>query len=110
MPDTGKSVADETFQVVEPQMRIGYPQTLVFPICKHYVATEHSWAKLPAKVRRGHPLYGSGAEQVRIKLEDGLRKFKTEQAFEGVVHNLQRRWRDRVGLDARGAVALHKLK
>ena len=35
-----------------------------------------------------------GSEQVRIELEDGLRKFETKKPFEGVVHNLQRRWRE----------------
>ena len=31
---------------------------------------------------------------MRIELEDGLRKFETSKPFEGVVHNLQRRWRE----------------
>ena len=53
----------------------------------------HAVGKLPEKVREVI-LYGSGSEPVRIELEDGLRKFETNKPFEGVVHNLQRRWRE----------------
>jgi excinuclease ABC subunit A len=51
------------------------------------------WRELPQKVR-DVILYGSGEERVRIELEDGLRRFESNKPFEGVVNNLQRRWRE----------------
>ena len=83
-----------------------YPQTLA-SICKHFgVSTHVAWRELPAKVRQVI-LFGSGDEPIPIELEDGLRSYKTTKPFEGVVNNLQRRWRETdSALDARGAVAL----
>ena len=109
VPDPDKSVAKGAVEPWSSTTMNWYPQTLI-SICKHYGASPDTpWRKLPAKVREVI-LYGSGAEQVRIELEDGLRKFETKKPFEGVVNNLQRRWREtEVGLDARGAVALHEL-
>ena len=93
VPDTAKSVAKGAVEPWSSTTMNWYPQTLV-SICKHYGASPDTpWARLPAKVR-DVILYGSGSEQVRIELEDGLRKFETRKPFEGVVHNLQRRWRE----------------
>jgi excinuclease ABC subunit A len=70
-----------------------YPQALN-SVCRHYGADPDTpWKRLPAKVREVI-LFGSGTEPVRIELEDGLRRFETRKPFEGVVHNLQRRWRE----------------
>ena len=93
VPDTAKSVAKGAVEPWSSTTMNWYPQTLI-SICKHYGASPDTpWAKLPEKVREVI-LYGSGSEQVRIELEDGLRRFETKKPFEGVVHNLQRRWRE----------------
>ena len=42
---------------------------------------------------RGHPVR-LGQRAGSNQLEDGLRRFETKKPFEGVVHNLQRRWRE----------------
>ncbi len=51
------------------------------------------WAKLPKKVR-DVLLFGSGDEEVVFTYEDGLRTYRTEKAFEGVIGNIERRWRE----------------
>ena len=70
-----------------------YRQTLE-SLAKHYgFAMTTPWAKLPAKVRKAI-LYGSGGEPVTMVYDDGLRSYQTEKAFEGVVPNMERRWRE----------------
>jgi excinuclease ABC subunit A len=70
-----------------------YDQTLR-SLAKHYgfnLATP--WAELPKKIR-DIILYGSGTEAVTLEYDDGLRTYKTKKAFEGVVPNMQRRFRE----------------
>ena len=93
VPDPDKSVAKGAVEPWSSTTMNWYPQTLV-SICKHY------------RRQPGHALGGAAgrcarssctapaSEQVRIELEDGLRNFETNKPFEGVVHNLQRRWRE----------------
>jgi excinuclease ABC subunit A len=39
-------------------------------------------------------LYGSGEESVRFSYEDGLRAYEVNKPFEGVIRNLERRYRE----------------
>ena len=39
-------------------------------------------------------LYGSGEEQIQFGFDDGLRAYETRKTFEGVVTNLERRWKE----------------
>jgi excinuclease ABC subunit A len=39
-------------------------------------------------------LYGTGEVSVRFQYDDGLRKYEVTKPFEGVVHNLERRFRE----------------
>jgi excinuclease ABC subunit A len=39
-------------------------------------------------------LYGSGAEKVRFVYDDNARKYEVNKTFEGVLPNLERRWRE----------------
>ena len=70
-----------------------YEQTLQ-ALAKHYkVSMETPWAKLPKHVQLAI-LYGSGDEEITFVYEDGVRKFKTQKAFEGVIGNIERRWNE----------------
>ncbi len=51
------------------------------------------WKKLPAKVRDA-VLNGTGDDEITIKFSDDVRKYETRKPFEGVLNNLQRRWRE----------------
>ena len=70
-----------------------YKQTLT-SLCKHYdVSMRTPWKDLPAPARKGI-LQGSGDEDVTMEYDDGLRRYKTKKPFEGVVPNLDRRWKE----------------
>ncbi|NDF11330.1 MAG: excinuclease ABC subunit UvrA [Proteobacteria bacterium] len=51
------------------------------------------WKDLP-KEAKDILLYGSGEEIVKMKYDDGFRVFTTNKPFEGIIRNLERRWRE----------------
>ena len=51
------------------------------------------WSKLPAKVRE-IILYGSGTTDVTMRYHDGKRAYEITKPFEGVIPNMERRWRE----------------
>jgi excinuclease ABC subunit A len=70
-----------------------YTQTLE-ALAKHFRFTlDTKWKDLPAKAREAI-LYGTGETPVRFVYDDGLRSYETKKPFEGVVVNLERRWRE----------------
>ena len=70
-----------------------YAQTLE-SLARHYkVSTAKPWKDLPEDVRQAI-LYGSGGKPVTMRYDDGLRSYETNKAFEGIVNNLERRWRE----------------
>ncbi|MDJ1157118.1 excinuclease ABC subunit UvrA [Chelatococcus sp. SYSU_G07232] len=70
-----------------------YGQTLE-ALGRHYgFAVTSRWADLPEKARQVI-LYGTGDEAVRFAYDDGLRSYEVKKPFEGVVNNLQRRWKE----------------
>ncbi|MGM0562409.1 MAG: excinuclease ABC subunit UvrA [Pseudomonadota bacterium] len=70
-----------------------YQQTLE-SLARHLnVAVTAPWHELPEDARTAI-LFGTGKEPVRMKYDDGLRSYETNKPFEGVVPNLERRWRE----------------
>ncbi|HEX2257947.1 MAG TPA: excinuclease ABC subunit UvrA, partial [Afifellaceae bacterium] len=70
-----------------------YLQTLE-SLGRHYgFSVADHWAELPPEVQ-DKILYGTGGEEVTFAYDDGLRAYKTTKAFEGVIPNLERRWRE----------------
>ena len=70
-----------------------YRQTLEC-IAEHYGARMTApWSDLPAKVRQTI-VHGSGKERITFTYDDGIRQYSTTKPFEGVVPNLDRRWRE----------------
>jgi excinuclease ABC subunit A len=70
-----------------------YTQTLE-ALAKHYkFSLDVPWKDIPAKVRDAI-LYGSGETAIRFVYDDGLRSYETKKSFEGVVRNLERRFRE----------------
>jgi excinuclease ABC subunit A len=70
-----------------------YEQTLE-GICKHFkVGMKTPFGELPKNVIEAI-LFGSGEEVIPIKYDDGLRSYTVKKTFEGVVNNLERRWRE----------------
>ena len=51
------------------------------------------WSDLSDEARNAI-LHGTGSRQVTFAYDDGLRSYKTTKTFEGVIPNLQRRWKE----------------
>ena len=70
-----------------------YMQTLE-SIAKHFkVKMSVPWRDLPKKVR-DTILQGSGGESIAMRYDDGIRQYQTTKPFEGVIPNLDRRWKE----------------
>ena len=70
-----------------------YGQTLE-ALAKHYrFSTSARWRELPEATKRAI-LYGSGEEKVRMAYDDGLRAYEINKPFEGVIRNLERRFKE----------------
>src|SRR5499426_4107463 len=70
-----------------------YEQTLE-ALARHFkISMTTPWEKLPKKVQEAI-LFGTGEEEVEFVYEDGVRKYKNAKPFEGVVHNIERRFRE----------------
>jgi excinuclease ABC subunit A len=70
-----------------------YTQTLQ-ALARHYgFSMDDPWWKLP-EAARGVVLYGSGSEKIQFVYDDNARKYEVNKTFEGVLPNLERRWRE----------------
>jgi len=70
-----------------------YTQTLT-ALGKHYKFTlDTKWKDLPKKTQDAL-LYGSGETDIRFSYDDGVRAYDTKRPFEGVITNLERRFRE----------------
>ncbi len=95
VPDASLSLKDGA---VYPWAKTGatspyYEQTLD-SLARHYkVSMKTPWEKLPKHVQLAI-LYGSGDEDVAFTYWDGTRNYTTEKPFEGVIGNIERRWKE----------------
>jgi excinuclease ABC subunit A len=70
-----------------------YAQTLD-SLARHFkFSVTTPWRELSEKIRKAI-LWGSGEDAVTFRYDDGIRKYETTKPFEGVVPNLERRWRE----------------
>lgn len=70
-----------------------YTQTLE-SLAEHFgFSMNDPWHDLDAEAQNSI-LYGSNKEPIRFTYDDGTRSFKTTKPFEGVVGNLERRYRE----------------
>ena len=70
-----------------------YVQTLS-ALGKHYKFTlDTKWKDLPKKTQDAI-LYGSSETEIRFSYDDGMRAYETKRPFEGVITNLERRYKE----------------
>ena len=70
-----------------------YLQTLE-GLSQHYkFRLDRPWSEIPEKARQVI-LHGSGGEDVRLSYDDGMRAYEVRKPFEGVITNLQRRYKE----------------
>jgi excinuclease ABC subunit A len=70
-----------------------YGQTLE-ALAKHFgFSMTKPWSELPESARNAI-LFGTGTEAVRMAYHDGLRAYEVRKPFEGVITNMERRWKE----------------
>jgi excinuclease ABC subunit A len=63
-------------------------------MARHYGFDKRAaWKDLPEQVRQVF-LYGSGEEQIRFRFDEGGRVYEVTRPFEGVIPNMERRYRE----------------
>lgn len=93
VPDTTKSLWQGAIAPWSTTSSPYYKQTLE-AIARHYNASlKTPWRELSEDVRNC-VLHGSGEEKIEFRYDDGLRSYKTTKPFEGVVPNMERRYRE----------------
>jgi excinuclease ABC subunit A len=71
-----------------------YYQQTIEALCRHYrQPTTKPWKSLPQSFR-DVVLYGSGENEITFTYDDGVRHYSTTKPFEGVITNIERRWRE----------------
>jgi excinuclease ABC subunit A len=70
-----------------------YLQTLE-ALGRHYkFSLNDAWEDLPKKVK-DIIFYGSGEDEIKFIYDDGLRRYETKKSFEGVIPNMDRRFKE----------------
>jgi len=93
VPDDTLSLRDNAIAPWGKTSSPYYLQTLE-ALARHYkFSTDTAWRKLPEKVQ-SVILHGTGADEITFTYDDGLRSYKTTKTFEGVIPNLERRWKE----------------
>ena len=71
-----------------------YFRQTVEAIAEHYGFDQHTpWSKLP-KTAQQIMLHGSGNEEIKFRYDEGGRVYEVSRAFEGVIPNMERRYRE----------------
>jgi excinuclease ABC subunit A len=93
VPDERLSLADGVIAPWRGAQSPYYDQTLQ-SLARHYkVTTRTPWEALPKRVHEAI-LHGTGDESVAFTYKDGVRAYTVTKPFEGVLHNLQRRFQE----------------
>ncbi|MFT3724771.1 MAG: excinuclease ABC subunit UvrA [Hyphomonadaceae bacterium] len=93
VPETDKSLSEGA---IAPWGKSASPlqeQTIKSLAKKYKFSVDVAWNKLPEKVR-DIILNGTGEEEVDFVFDDGMRRYEVTKPFEGVVGNLERRFRE----------------
>ncbi|HVC63678.1 MAG TPA: excinuclease ABC subunit UvrA [Acetobacteraceae bacterium] len=93
VPDERLALADGAVAPWTGAQSPYYDQTLQ-SLAKHFkVTTKTPWQDLPQRVRDAI-LNGTGEEPVAFTYKDSVRAYTVTKPFEGVLHNLQRRFQE----------------
>lgn len=94
VPDSSKSIEDGAFQAWAGGTSTYYPQFLK-SVCQHYKIPEDVPVSELSQDQMDKLLYGTGNQKVHFKYENdfGQRK-EAFVTFEGIIPNLERRYRD----------------
>jgi excinuclease ABC subunit A len=92
------AVEDETLSLRQGAITIWqgvqerFYQQVLSAMAAHYnFSLDEPFVKLPPEIKQ-KIFYGTGDEEVEIKIEDGLKTVKVKKNFEGVINNLKKRY------------------
>ncbi|MBU2993486.1 excinuclease ABC subunit UvrA [Octadecabacter sp. 1_MG-2023] len=98
--DEGLVVPDKTLKIYDGALapwrkgKSPYFLQTIEAIAKHYEFDKNTrWKDLPAFVQQVF-LYGSGDEEIKFRYDEGGRVYEVSRAFEGVIPNMERRYRE----------------
>jgi excinuclease ABC subunit A len=92
VPDERASIAEGAVAPWSGAKSEYYDQTLA-SIARHFkVSTRKPWDELPEAVRE--VILSGGKQPIEFTYKDGVRSYSVTKPFEGVLHNLQRRWQE----------------
>ncbi len=93
VPDERRSLAEGAIAPWTGAMSPYFDQTLQ-SLARHFkVTTRTPWAELPERVRDAI-LHGTGSTPVEMTYKDSARAYSVNKPFEGVLKNLERRYRE----------------
>ena len=93
VPDVTLKIADGALAPWRKGKSPYFLQTIE-AIAKHYGFNKNArWKDLDPKVQQVF-LYGSGTEEIKFRYDEGGRVYQVERAFEGVIPNMERRYRE----------------
>ncbi|RFB04045.1 excinuclease ABC subunit UvrA [Parvularcula marina] len=93
IPDTDKKLREGAIAAWSKTQSPYYTQTLEALGKKYGFTVEDRWRDLTAAQKK-KILFGTGGEKVQFVYDDGVRRYDTTKTFEGVIPNLERRWRE----------------
>jgi excinuclease ABC subunit A len=93
VPDDSLTLADNAIAPWSKGQSPYYQQTLEALSRAYKFDMDTAWSALPKKAR-DVILYGTGNDEVTFHYNDGLRAYRTTKTFEGVIPNLERRWKE----------------
>jgi len=96
VPDQSKTIRDGALAAWSS--KTNNPSPFYFQaldaVARHYdVSLDTAWQDLPKAAREAF-LFGTGKKSVAIIYADGKRRFEVNKPFEGVINNIERRWRE----------------
>jgi len=104
VPDPERSIRQGAIAPWSRRTQIFYHQALASVAAHYGFPLDIPFRKLPERVRH-LVLYGSSGESVRFLLEEGERRYAYTKPFEGVMNNLERRFRETDSEDVRAELS-----
>ena len=93
VPDHNLSIAEGAIAPWKTVTSMFYTQTLE-TLARHYkVSLKKPWSELDEKFRHA-VLYGTGDKKFTFHYESDSHSFRSTKPFEGVIPNMERRWRE----------------
>jgi len=107
VPDRNKTLYDGAIAPWSKSPSPFQTQTLQALSKHHGFRLDKPWHTLPEDARQ-RILFGTGGEEVAFVYDDGLRRYEVTKAFEGVVPNLERRWKETESTWSREEIARYQ--